>query len=141
MNKITTLHPINDPTTNLYPNIIAENIPEGSIDDSKVKDHGLSESKLNFRLKQYHVVVRTATGVFYFDFVAKDNITGSVQDISFILACPCVCHGTFTEGGANYEARRIFVENGVLKVTDSINGLHTISGQWGVANIQSRYIF
>ena len=35
---ITTLHPENDAETNLYPNIKYENIPNGSIDMSKLSD-------------------------------------------------------------------------------------------------------
>lgn len=33
---ITTLHPEQDPNTNLYPNIKKENIPDGSIDENKL---------------------------------------------------------------------------------------------------------
>lgn len=33
---VTTLHPENDANTNLYPNIVKDNIPEGSIDVSKL---------------------------------------------------------------------------------------------------------
>ena len=33
---ITTLHPVNDETIKLYPNIKKENIPNGSIDNSKL---------------------------------------------------------------------------------------------------------
>lgn len=35
-NIITTLHPENDESTNLYPNIVKENIPDGSIDMTKL---------------------------------------------------------------------------------------------------------
>lgn len=35
---ITTLHPDQDPTINLYPNVKKENIPNGSIDVSKISD-------------------------------------------------------------------------------------------------------
>lgn len=36
---ITTLHPDQDPDTNLYPNIKKENIPDGSIDRTKLDDN------------------------------------------------------------------------------------------------------
>ena len=37
-NIITTLHPQNDENSNLYPNIVKENIPDGSIDMAKLDD-------------------------------------------------------------------------------------------------------
>ena len=39
---ITNLHPDNDPSTNLYPNIKKENIPSKSITTNKLDDDVLS---------------------------------------------------------------------------------------------------
>ena len=39
---ITTLHPDQDPDTNLYPNIKKENIPNGSIDINKLDENVIS---------------------------------------------------------------------------------------------------
>lgn len=44
--KITTLHPKNDLTTDLYPNIKADNIPSNAIDSSKIDDGSIINSKI-----------------------------------------------------------------------------------------------
>lgn len=44
---ITTLHPENDETIDLYPNIKKENIPAGAIETSKIANEAVTEEKLN----------------------------------------------------------------------------------------------
>lgn len=45
-NKIDTLHPKGDLTTDLYPNIISDNIPNGAITNNKIADNTISGAKL-----------------------------------------------------------------------------------------------
>ena len=47
---ITTLHPKTDENTDLYPNIVKENIPVDAIDSSKVADGSISKVKLDDEL-------------------------------------------------------------------------------------------
>ncbi len=44
---ITTLHPENDETIDLYPNIKKENIPANAIDASKIANEAITENKLD----------------------------------------------------------------------------------------------
>ena len=43
---ITTLHPENDETINLYPNIKKDNIPANAIDTGKLANESVTEAKL-----------------------------------------------------------------------------------------------
>lgn len=49
---ITTLHPENDNTIDLYPNIKKENIPNGAIDASKIQNETITETKLAPEVQQ-----------------------------------------------------------------------------------------
>lgn len=73
---ITTLHPENDESTNLYPNIKKENIPNKSIDFSKVSD--AINSLLNSINELHPSGVNTSTNILAFNtnrgiFIGSDN--------------------------------------------------------------------
>ena len=46
MDKISTLHPKGDLTTNIYPNIVADNIPSGAITADKIASKTITNSEL-----------------------------------------------------------------------------------------------
>lgn len=46
MDKISTLHPKGDLTTNIYPNIVADNIPNGAITAEKIASKTITDSEL-----------------------------------------------------------------------------------------------
>ena len=46
MDKISTLHPKGDLTTNIYPNIVADNIPNGAITADKIASKTITDSEL-----------------------------------------------------------------------------------------------
>ena len=43
---LQTLHLESDPSTNVYPNILAGNIPNGAIDENKIASNSISSAKL-----------------------------------------------------------------------------------------------
>lgn len=46
MDKLQTLHEIDHPEVNVFPNILPANIPNGAIDGSKLADDSVTESKI-----------------------------------------------------------------------------------------------
>ena len=46
-NKIDTLHPKDDLETNIYPNIVSDNIPSNAITTDKIKDGSVTNNKLD----------------------------------------------------------------------------------------------
>ena len=46
-NKIDTLHPKDDLETNIYPNIVSDNIPSNAITTDKIKDGSVTNTKLD----------------------------------------------------------------------------------------------
>ena len=80
---ITTLHPENDESIDLYPNIKKENIPANAIETDKIANEAVTENKLDPELQarladEVVIIVSFAT-----TFLCKSRR-------SFILACTSV---------------------------------------------------
>lgn len=73
--KITTLHPRGNPSTNIYPNIVGENIPQGAVSIDKVGFH-LYENYIQIEADDY-----PEQNVLFITLITTAPITGGYFEV------------------------------------------------------------
>lgn len=109
-NKITTLHPSGDLNTNVYPNILSDNIPSNAITQAKINDGAISTSKMGFHLYEHTYRMRaysggSSIGDLYFKWLStsQDAIT-----LSDLVDRNIIMYGRVYDSGNNQYANIVY---------------------------------
>lgn len=109
-NKITTLHPSGDLNTNVYPNILSDNIPNNAITQAKITDGAISQSKMGFHLYEHTYRMRaysggSSIGDLYFKWLStsQDAIT-----LSDLVDRYIIMYGRVYDSGNNQYANIVY---------------------------------
>lgn len=116
--KIDTLHPINDLQTNIYPNIVSDNIPDGAVTESKIADGSIINSKIKESSISADKLIYDNT----YDVEGITTETLSVEDSS-------------TLGGKVTMNSDLIVKGTAYLTSPSITGFASVSGLSSPANM------